>query len=172
MAVFFIADTHFGDNAIIRYENRPFSSTEEMENKIIENWNSSVFVNDEVFLLGDISAYDKERTISIIKRLNGKKSLIIGNHDIQDEHYYYDCGFSFVSRYPILYQNYWLLSHEPLYVNTNMPYANIFGHVHASPLYVTVSPQSFCVSVERINYAPISFDSIKKAVREQVEVKK
>lgn len=172
MAVFFIADTHFGDDAIIRYENRPFGSADEMEKKITDNWNSIVLADDEVFLLGDIAAYDKERTRDIINRLNGRKSLIIGNHDVQDEQYYYDCGFSFVSRYPILYQNYWLLSHEPLYVCTNMPYANIFGHVHASPLYVTVSPQSYCVSVERINYTPISFDSIKQAVREQVMVKK
>ena len=41
-----------------------------------------------------------------------------------------------------------------------MPYANIFGHVHNSPIYKTYSKQHYCVSVERINYMPISFEEI------------
>jgi calcineurin-like phosphoesterase family protein len=48
-----------------------------------------------------------------------------------------------------------------------MPYANIFGHVHANPIYKDFSPQSFCVSVERINYTPISFEEIKRVIAEE-----
>lgn len=55
-------------------------------------------------------------------------------------------------------------SHEPLYVNENMPYANLFGHVHNSPIFKDFSKQHYCVSVERINYAPISFEEIKKQI--------
>ena len=48
-----------------------------------------------------------------------------------------------------------MLSHEPLYICGSMPYANLYGHVHSSPTYRSVSSQSACVSVERINYTPI-----------------
>lgn len=39
---YLIADTHFGDEAILRYENRPFESVEEMDTALIRNWNSTV----------------------------------------------------------------------------------------------------------------------------------
>jgi len=162
--IFFIADTHFGDSNIIRYENRPFNSVAEMDSGIIKNWNSTVSENDKVFLLGDLSAYGKEKTAEICRSLNGEKYLVMGNHDNENELYYYDCGFSGVSRYPVIYKNFWILSHEPMYINTNMPYANIFGHVHANPVYSDFSPQSFCVSAERINYTPIEFSEIKKCI--------
>lgn len=160
--IFFIADTHFGHEAIIDYENRPFENIDEMTTAIINNWNNVVSDEDTVFLLGDFSAYDKDASISICKRLNGHKILIMGNHDTESEKYYYDCGFENVSKYPIIYDNFWILSHEPMYINSNMPYANIFGHVHGNPLYTDYSKQSFCVSAERINYTPIEFNEIKR----------
>lgn len=162
--IFFIADTHFGDENIIRYENRPFSTVYEMDNALISNWNKTVSNRDEVFLLGDFSMYNREKSIEIGKKLNGKKTLILGNHDIQSEQFYLDCGVSSVIRYPIVYQNFWILSHEPMYINNTMPYANIFGHVHGNIMYKTVTSQSYCISVERIDYTPIDFDSIKTAM--------
>ncbi|MCM1505672.1 MAG: hypothetical protein NC177_00835 [Ruminococcus flavefaciens] len=47
-----------------------------------------------------------------------------------------------------------------------MPYANIFGHVHANPLYKDVSEQSFCVSMERTAYRPVEFTDIKRQINE------
>lgn len=162
--IYLIADTHFGDEAILRYENRPFASIEEMDEAIIQNWNSLVTQEDTVFVLGDVSAYAMEKTSAIIHRLHGEKYLIMGNHDTAAEADYLACGFAQVSRYPIIYENFWILSHEPLYINRNMPYANIFGHVHDNPMYRTDSPQSFCVCVERIGYAPITFEEVKRRV--------
>ena len=160
--IFFIADTHFGHEAIIHYENRPFKNIDEMTTALINNWNKVVSTEDTVFLLGDFSAYDKDANISICNRVNGHKILIIGNHDTENEKYYYDCGFENVSKYPIIYENFWILSHEPMYINSNMPYANVFGHVHGNPLYTDYSKQSYCVSAERINYTPIEFNEIKR----------
>ncbi len=166
MGIFFTADTHFGDSNIIRYENRPFSSIEEMDRILIENWNNTVSVKDRVFLVGDFSAYGFEKSCEICQQLNGDKFLVMGNHDTENEQYYYECGFSGVSRYPIIYEGFWIISHEPVYINRNMPYANIFGHVHANPIYADVSEQSFCVSAERINYTPIEFSEIKLHMKE------
>lgn len=168
--VYLIADTHFGHTNIIPYESRPFSDVEEMDRELVKRWNETVGKQDLVFVLGDFSFYGKERTAKICKALQGKKVLIMGNHDSHSVPFYLECGFAEVSRYPIVYEGYWILSHEPLYMNAHMPYANIFGHVHGSTLYKDVSAQSFCVSAERIDYRPISFAEVKQAVtREMTE---
>lgn len=160
--IFFIADTHFCDDAIRRYENRPFKNANIMDEEMIRFWNQTVNTTDAVYVLGDFGAVGKEK--DILSRLNGTKYLIKGNHDTQLNAYYRSVGFSEVYDHPILYNNFWILSHEAIYVNENMPYANLFGHVHNSPIVKDYSRQHYCVSVERINYRPIDFDEIKKTV--------
>lgn len=163
---FLIADTHFGDEAIIRYEGRPFANTAEMDEYLIQKWNEAVTAEDRVFLLGDICFYDEEKTREIIGRLNGQKLMIMGNHDrFRSAEQWRDCGFSFVSEWPILFENWFIFSHEPLYMNKNMPYANIFGHVHGNPQYYDASRQSCCVCVERIGYQPILWETVKERMR-------
>lgn len=79
---YFIADTHFFHEKIIKMCNRPFDNVEEMNKKLIENWNKKVTDDDTVYILGDVSFKgSKENTISILKQLKGKKILIKGNHD-------------------------------------------------------------------------------------------
>lgn len=162
MNTFFVADPHFGHKAILKYENRPFSSVEEMDELMIKNWNSVVGRDDRVYLLGDVSFHKRNDTWNIIRRLKGNIYLVMGNHDGGSIRSYYDIGFDRVYDCPIIYNEFWMLSHEPLYINENMPYANIFGHVHSNKEYKDFSSQSFCVSVERINYTPIEFSEIKQ----------
>ena len=164
MEVYFIADTHFGDDRIRRYENRPFADTAAMDNALTERWNAVVRPEDTVYVLGDFGADGSEA--DVLSRLNGTKYLVKGNHDILSNDAYRAAGFREVYDHPILLDSFWLLSHEPLYVNTNMPYANLFGHVHANPIIKTFSSQHFCVSAERTDYAPISFTRIKQLIKE------
>lgn len=81
MSIYFTADTHFGHQNIIKYSNRPFITSEEMDEKIIENWNKTIDYSDTVYHLGDIFLCDEHRALSIIKRLNGNIFLIKGNHE-------------------------------------------------------------------------------------------
>ena len=53
--VFVTSDLHFGHKNIIKYENRPFKDVEEMDQKLIENWNNKVGKDDTVYILGDFS---------------------------------------------------------------------------------------------------------------------
>lgn len=162
---FFIADTHFGHEAIIRYENRPFANAKEQEEQLIKKWNETVDDEDTVYVLGDFGLSDsKEETRRVCQSLKGKKILILGNHDTQDPEWYRACGFAEASPWPIIFEGFWILSHEPLYINENMPYANIYGHVHANPTYKNYSRQSICVCVERTDYRPITFDEVRKKV--------
>ena len=121
--IFMIADTHFGDDDIRQYEERPFQNTEEMDREMIRRWNETVTDNDLVYHLGDFCSRGEDRCV-ILK------------------------GF-------------FMLSHEPLYICGSMPYANLYGHVHSSPTYRSVSSQSACVSVERINYTPILLEELR-----------
>jgi calcineurin-like phosphoesterase family protein len=78
---FFIGDPHFGHYNILRYDNRPFASVAEMDAELIRRWNEVVADEDMVFILGDISWYDDEKTAAILKQLNGRIVLVAGNHD-------------------------------------------------------------------------------------------
>lgn len=163
---YFIADTHFGDSAILRYENRPFENVSHMDNELISRWNSVVSDDDRVYVLGDFGAEGYET--EVISALKGKKYLIKGNHDVKSNDYYRKAGFEEVYDHPIILDNFWILSHDAVYVNINMPYANLFGHVHNSPVVKDYSDQHFCVSVERIDYAPVCFERVKQVVKEKV----
>jgi calcineurin-like phosphoesterase family protein len=160
--IYFIADTHFGDERILRYENRPFDNAEEMDRELIQRWNAKVNAEDTVYVLGDFGAVGYES--DVLSKLNGKKYLVKGNHDTASNEEYRRYGFCEVYDRPVIIDGFWILSHDALYVNENMPYANLFGHVHGSPIFKDYSKQHYCVSVERIDYSPIDFDEIKKAI--------
>lgn len=162
-----IGDTHFGDADIIRYERPQFKNVSEMDNFLIEQWNSCVTDDDAVFVLGDFSLHPFEKTQKICDKLNGTTILIKGNHDLHDDDFYKDCGIFKVYEFPIIIDGFWILSHEPMYMNDAMPYANIFAHVHNSRFYRGVSPNGYCVSAEReyMNFKPKPFDDIKSAVK-------
>ena len=81
MREYITSDLHFGHKNIIVYENRPYKDVSEMDQKLIEIWNKKVKEDDLVYILGDFSFYDGDGTNNILKQLNGKKILIVGNHD-------------------------------------------------------------------------------------------
>lgn len=79
--VFFTSDLHFFHQNIIRYCKRPFVTAEEMNEKLVSNWNETVPEDGIVFIVGDVSFSSLEDTVKILKRLNGTKHLVSGNHD-------------------------------------------------------------------------------------------
>ena len=78
--IWFISDTHFGHDNIIRFCNRPFASAEEMDETLVRNWNDRVAPDDTVFILGDLF-FRSGNVEAILPRLRGSKRLILGNHD-------------------------------------------------------------------------------------------
>ena len=78
---FYTSDLHFGHKNIIKYENRPFNSVEEMDEELIRRWNNKVGKNDEVYILGDFAFASGRRVNELLDRLNGRKYLLRGNHD-------------------------------------------------------------------------------------------
>lgn len=80
--VFFISDLHFGHENVIRFDNRPFETVEEMDAELIRRWNAKVAPGDLVYVLGDmVWKNTNNRAYGLIKSLNGQIILIKGNHD-------------------------------------------------------------------------------------------
>lgn len=165
--IWIFSDPHFYHKQIINYCNRPFASVEEMNETIVKNCNSVVGKQDRIFFLGDFALCGRDNIIEIGQRLNGRKTLILGNHDSASLKTYYEAGFEMVSKYPIILENFFILSHTPQFITPDGLYANIHGHVHNHPEYLPVTSRTFNASAEMLNYTPINFEEIKKLMREQ-----
>ena len=175
MADYVIADLHLFDKAILTYENRPFKTIEEYNSKLIKEWNKTVSREDTVYILGDVGPVgeiNEDDLANVIEQLNGRKVLVLGNHD--REYLYTDddwraLGFNKVYELPVVYNGFIILSHEPMYVSKQSPFKNIYGHVHGNPNYKDVSSAGACVCVERIGYKPIALDEIMRLIRKEQE---
>lgn len=86
---YYISDLHLFHEAVLKFDDRPFASIQEMHEVILENWNSRVKNGDIVYILGDIALRGTlEELISFVARLKGRKILIKGNHDDVSDYRY------------------------------------------------------------------------------------
>ena len=82
----FTSDTHYYHKKIIEYCHRPFGSVEEMNEAMIDRWNSKVKPEDEVYHIGDFALKCSVPEVeNIVRRLNGHIHLILGNHDLKNK---------------------------------------------------------------------------------------
>lgn len=158
----FISDTHFGHSNIIKYAGRPFSSTEEMDEVLVDNWNKSVKPGDKVYHLGDVFFGPKEDFQKLWPRLNGSKRLIVGNHD--DIKYLSSGGFfKKVYLWRVWDDRPMIFSHVPIHEDSiherivSAGGVNVHGHTHEKG-----SPQGpyRSVCVELNNYSPVHLEDL------------
>ena len=79
--IFFTSDTHYWHKNVIEIYKRPFQDLEAMHEAMINRWNAKIRPEDEVWHLGDFFFCGTQKSVEILKRLNGRKNLILGNHD-------------------------------------------------------------------------------------------
>jgi len=160
---------HLGHANILNFKRddgtrlRSFNSVEEMDEHIIGNWNRVVNSKDRVYMLGDVVI--NRRSMDTLNRLNGRKVLIKGNHDIFPAKEYL-AYVDDVRGYHVL--DGMLLSHIPVHPDSIGRFGcNIHGHLHYREVLINnkVDPRYFNVSVERINYKPISFEECKTLIK-------
>ena len=151
---YFIADTHFNHENIIKYCNRPFKNSKEMNEYIANKWNSVVTKGDIVYHLGDVGFGSTEELKELVGRLNGTKILIRGNHDYKRGiNGWKKVGFSEVYKKKLVLGNL-ILTHEPIEVEEN--YINVFGQIHNKLLDERFNKNNhICVSCDVIDYTPI-----------------
>lgn len=174
---FFTSDTHFGHANIIKLCNRPFKNVEEMNEKLIENWNKVVSEGDTVFHLGDFAFGGSALWNSIVPRLNGQIYLIFGNHDRKNLR----AGYldKFVDVLPqmqieiegrsVYLNHYPFLCYGGSYRNEKDAVWQLFGHVHSGPdssgldcdRLPYLFPYQYDVGVDNNNYTPVSWEQVK-----------
>jgi len=157
MSIFFIADLHLGHDNICDYEGaRRGSPTniDEHDDWIMYQWNSVVRKQDLVWVLGDV-AFSHEG-LHKLKRMNGSKHLILGNHDTFTNTKYYEY-FNRIHGF-MKYKKMWL-SHSPIHPMSLRGLKNIHGHTHGSK---PDNDNYICVSVEHLNGMPLALDDINK----------
>lgn len=79
--IWFTADTHFGHANIVKMCGRPWPDVESMNEGMIAAWNGRVAANDTVYMVGDMFFRCASDPEDILRRLRGRKRLIVGNHD-------------------------------------------------------------------------------------------
>ena len=128
---YYISDLHIGHANVICFDNRPFSTLDEMHETIIQNWNNTVNKNDDVYILGDF-AWKNDIGLEVLKQLKGNKHLIKGNHDrINSE---LEKQFVSVKDYDVVRdgENQVVLCHYPIahWINADYGYIHLYGHIH------------------------------------------
>lgn len=132
--IFYIADWHFGHSNILAYDNRPFTSVEDMNNALVSKWNGAVSKDDLVYVLGDMFWCKADVAVRVLNNLNGHKILIKGNHDRNNPEFL--DKFDLVTDYLEIADNHQriVLSHYPIpCFNGHFGGAyHFYGHVHNS----------------------------------------
>jgi len=174
--IFFTSDTHFYHASAIKHYSRPFLGIEDMNNKLVENWNKEITSDDEVYILGDFMNCNGADANKILDRLNGVKYLIKGNHDEYLEDEEFNKGhFQWVKEYHILKYNgrNFVLFHYPIFEWQGFFKEDIhlYGHVHNQFKYRNQQDRFRVLTKYAINvcadvckYKPISIEAIIEKV--------
>lgn len=94
---YYISDLHLLHENVLRFDNRPFETIENMQETIVNNWNRKVTNGDTVYILGDVSMRGKkEDLISLVATLKGRKVLVKGNHDDVSDYRYQQLYYEIV----------------------------------------------------------------------------
>jgi calcineurin-like phosphoesterase family protein len=184
-SVFLVSDTHFGHTGVCKFTRndgeklRPWTDPDEMDEAMVKAWNERVKPTDKVYHLGDVVI--NRKALGIMRRLNGDKVLIRGNHDIfKDEDY--RAHFRELRAYHVM--NGMILSHIPVHSDSLGRFGvNIHGHLHSNRvrkargvdaktgdiLYSDeIDPRYHCVCVEQTpDFAPILFEDVLKRIAEE-----
>jgi calcineurin-like phosphoesterase family protein len=176
----FYSDPHFGHKKIhlSDYADRPFSSTQEMDEELIRRYNLVVGPKDTCLWLGDFSFHPRERTAEIINSLNGEKIMILGNHDKHSRRFsqigvglVIETGYLVmeiagrpvrVSHYPYRYKNdrhdFEIIKKYPMKRKGEIL---IHGHTHSKK---QVNGNQINVCVDAWSYAPVTYNKIEELI--------
>lgn len=175
--IFYIADIHFNDSKVFQKCFRPFTNFDDFANEIVIRWNNKVKNDDIVYVLGDIAEDDSVNCISIFKKMNGHKHLIIGNHDskiIKEAEI--NCVFESISFIKLIDDKgrKVCLCHYPLmdWMEFNRDGYLVYGHIHNktdknNKAYKQIKEyyadkKAYNAGVDVTNFEPVTLDEMIK----------
>ena len=168
--IFFASDHHFHHQNILTFKRddgsplREFESVAHMNEHMVNCHNQVVRPHDKVYFLGDVSMQTTIEALEILRRMNGEKILIKGNHDLAKPGRYLEHFKDIRGSHQF---DGMILTHIPIHPESLARWGtNVHGHLHhrqvLMPLAQIPDRRYFNVSVERINYTPISLEQVKK----------
>ena len=175
--IWLISDTHFNHNKNFIFQNRGFSTIEEMNETIISRWNSIVKPDDIVYHLGDVSLGDAAAGAALVRRLNGRIRLAIGNHDTDKKINSYKLlpniediqfGYRMEQKGRTL-----LLTHYPQLTGNfdqDKTYS-IHGHTHSSEFFSEEYDLMFNVSCEATSCTPLNLETMMYLIQNHLQDK-
>ena len=178
MEIWFISDLHLNHNQSFIYEPRGFINIKDMNEVIIEIWNSVVKPEDIVYNLGDTIMGDQTMGIELYKKLNGTSCMIWGNHCTENKQKLLSAlpnvialGYAHVFKYKKLSL---YLSHYPTLTanyddkHFSQHVINLHGHTHqqANFLYSN-NPFMYHVGVDSHNCTPVHIDEVMADIRQR-----
>ena len=178
--IYITSDIHFCHDRDYVYKFRGFHSIEEHDKAIIENWNSIIQPDDDVYILGDIVLMNTWQGIEYLKKLNGKIHIIRGNHDTDNRAQEYivlpnviEVVYTTMIKYKkcIFY-----LSHYPTITTNDIdtsPYLkkiiNLYGHTHQKTKFYNDNPYMYCVCLDAHDNYPVSIEHILEDIKNKRE---
>ena len=171
--IYYTADLHLGEKAVMELCKRPFATVEEMDETIIRNWNETVGKRDHVYILGDVTGKLSEGSTVYVDRLNGIKHLIIGNHDRRNlTNRLFTEHFASIDEYLVIkdHKHKVVLFHYPIaeWEGFFTGYYHIFGHIHnsaghpADQLMPTL-PKAYNAGMDVNGFTPRTLNELKAA---------
>lgn len=169
--IFLTSDCHFNHLNILKYEtkSRPFNTIKEMNETIINNWNSVVSNEDTVYVLGDFFMGMLDKIDEILPRLKGKVILIRGNHDTKNRiKKYQEYGIEVKNIDYLEYKGrFFILCHFPIenqefykmIIENNSETILLYGHIHSNAPKGYING-SFHVGVDTNNLTPVLLEDI------------
>lgn len=167
----FYSDPHFGHAKIINYSQRPFENVDQMNDQLIENYNSVVSEGDTVLWLGDCFFLNKEKSKEILNKLNGKKWLLVGNHDKklkQMEELGFDYalyGLTLKIAGQLVY-----FEHYPKIIKDTL---TAHGHTHDKrkvKIHTVENCIQFHLGVDAWNYFPVTLVEFQNLITETIRI--
>ena len=177
--IWLTSDTHFFHSQEFLYGDRGFTSTEEMTEKLVENWNSVVAPEDEVYHLGDVMLNDTERGIEVLKKLNGRIHIIRGNHDSDKRAAAYlecpnvvDVQWATMLKYKkrmFYLTHFYAVAKTPRDNDNKQGIVTLHGHTHQKTNFTNDNYFVYHVGVDSHNLYPVSLEQIIKDIQEKRE---
>lgn len=179
MSIFLTSDLHLCHNREFLFKPRGFDSIADHDITICANWNSAVQPEDDVYILGDLMLNDNRRALNMLKCLNGRKHIILGNHDtptrirayieenicVEEPKWadviHYKGYHFFLSHFPSMTAN---LEKESLKQVT----INLFGHTHQKKKFYNDIPFMFHVGMDSNDNTPVLLDDIIEMCKQKV----
>ena len=179
--IYFTSDTHFNHNREFIYIPRGFSSIEEHDNIIIQNFNQIISSDDDLYILGDLMLGDNTYGLKCLKKLNGKLHIVYGNHctDVRKELYKTLPNVVEILGYAgMLKYKKWrfYLSHYPTITDNlndfSKPWEQIkclYGHTHQKTNFYNDNPLLYHVGVDSHNCYPVSIDQVVEDIENKFQ---